>query len=115
MGRSSMKFTMSVDNTEQFKKLLDGKKKEILEEAGRFVSGEAKLRAPVDTGKLRDSLTEQMNGQDQVDIGTVVEYSDYVELGTSRQDAQPYLLPAFEENIEAIKSIMRTRISELGG
>lgn len=115
MSRSGLNFKMTVDNSEQFKRLLDSKKEEILREAGQFVSGEAKLRAPVDTGELRDSLKEQMNGDSQVDIGTVVEYSDYVELGTSRQQAQPYLRPAFEENIEVIKSMMRKRVAELGG
>lgn len=111
---SKIKFTMKVDNTEEFKRLLSSKREQVLKEVGQYVSGEAKLRAPVDTGELKGSLGEQVVNDNQVDIGTSVHYSDYVELGTSRQQAQPYLLPAFEENIEEIKGIISERISELG-
>ena len=38
-------------------------------------------------------------------IGTNVEYAPYVELGTSRQDAQPFLKPAIEEYAEKYKEI----------
>ena len=107
-------FKLTVDNSKAFIRLMDEKKEEILMEVGGFVSGEAKLNVPVDTGRLGESLTEMMVGDDTVQIGTDVEYSEYVEFGTSRQKAQPYLLPAYEENKEQIKKMMRKRASELG-
>lgn len=59
----------------------------------------AKQNCPVDTGRLRSSITNEL-GQDSqglvATIGTNVEYAPYVELGTSRMAAQPFLLPALE-------------------
>lgn len=53
----------------------------------------------VRTGRLRGSLTwapGEENGEPYVDVGTNVEYAPYVELGTSRMSARPYLRPALE-------------------
>ena len=59
----------------------------------------AKRNCPVDTGRLRSSITNEI-GQDGEGlvavIGTNVEYAPYVELGTSKMAAQPFLLPALE-------------------
>lgn len=54
---------------------------------------------PVDTGRLRSSITNEL-GQDgqglMATVGTNVEYAAFVELGTSKMAAKPYLLPALE-------------------
>lgn len=59
----------------------------------------AKQLCPVDTGRLRSSITNEL-GQDGdglvATIGTNVEYAPHVELGTSKMAAQPFLLPALE-------------------
>ena len=59
----------------------------------------AKQGCPVDTGRLRSSITNEL-GTDAdglvAVIGTNVDYAPYVELGTSRMAAQPFLLPALE-------------------
>lgn len=59
----------------------------------------AKGLCPVDTGRLRSSITNEI-GEDGdglvATIGTNVEYAPYVELGTSKMAAQPFLLPALE-------------------
>jgi HK97 gp10 family phage protein len=62
------------------------------------VQRRAKQLCPVDTGRLRNSIAVEleeggMNGA----VGTNVKYAPFVEFGTSRMPAQPYLLPAFEE------------------
>ena len=53
----------------------------------------------VRTGRLRASITWRP-GQDAlspyVDIGSAVHYAPYVELGTSRMAARPFLRPALE-------------------
>jgi HK97 gp10 family phage protein len=57
----------------------------------------AKKLAPVDTGRLRASITHALGRDSQsiyCDVGTDVEYAPYVEFGTSTQAAQPYLRPA---------------------
>lgn len=59
----------------------------------------AKQLCPVDTGRLRSSITNEL-GQDGdglvATIGTNVEYAPHVELGTSKMAAQPFLLPALD-------------------
>lgn len=50
-------------------------------------------------GRLRSSITNEIGTDAQglvAVIGTNVEYAPYVELGTSRMAAQPFLLPALE-------------------
>lgn len=59
----------------------------------------AKRLSPVDTGRLRSSITHEMGheGGDLVGrVGTNVDYSPHVELGTSRMRAQPFLRPALD-------------------
>lgn len=53
----------------------------------------------VRTGRLRSSITWRL-GEDAAglyaDIGSAVEYAPYVEMGTSRMAARPFLRPALE-------------------
>jgi HK97 gp10 family phage protein len=61
------------------------------------VQGGAQRLCPVDTGRLRSSITHRLE-QDGIGlvayVGTNVEYAIYVELGTSRTPAEPFLRPA---------------------
>lgn len=109
-----------------------------LTKAGLLVEAEAKRNCPVDTGNLRSSIKSEVNGNTAT-IGTNVEYAPYVEFGTGlfaihgdgRQDVpwvyrdddgnyhstvgiqpQPYLLPALDDNRDAIKNIFQEAIKE---
>jgi HK97 gp10 family phage protein len=61
------------------------------------VRDRAKELAPVKTGFLRDSIEVVMTGVSNGSVVAQKEYAPYVELGTSRAPAQPFLLPALEE------------------
>lgn len=68
-----------------------------LERRALKVERQAKHLAPVDTGRLRDSITHAMATDAEglyVDIGSNVEYAIYQELGTRFMAAHPYLRPA---------------------
>lgn len=66
-----------------------------LEIIGLTAENYAKKACPVDTGRLRNSITHVISpDENAVYIGTNVEYAEAVELGTSHQKAQPYLKPA---------------------
>lgn len=72
--------------------------KELARRAVR-VETAAKRRAPVDTGRLRSSISRELgidNRGLRARIGTDVDYAIYVEFGTSRARAQPYLRPALD-------------------
>lgn len=57
----------------------------------------AKKRCPVRTGALRNSITVDFYGKMSAQIGPHMLYDKYVEFGTRKMAAQPYLFPAFEE------------------
>jgi HK97 gp10 family phage protein len=63
------------------------------------VEGAAKRLCPVDTGRLRASISHRL-GEDAeslfADVGTAVEYAPHVEFGTERMAARPYLRPALD-------------------
>lgn len=75
-----------------------------LEAIGLTAEGYAKDECPVDTGRLRNSITHAVEG-DAVYIGTNVEYAPYVELGTSRMKARPFLGPAAENHGQEYKEL----------
>lgn len=63
-----------------------------------IVERDAKMLAPVDTGAMRNSIASEMVDDltGQVSVGQ--EYARFVEYGTSRMAAQPFLTPALEGN-----------------
>lgn len=76
---------------------LEVETEEALVRVGMRVQSTARGLAPVDTGRLRSSIV-MVKGRDgagfYVAIGTNVSYARFVEFGTSRTRAQPFLTPA---------------------
>jgi len=73
--------------------------KKELKKKGLKVVRESKRQAPVDTGRLRSSITLQVintNTLPKVVVGTNVEYAPYVEFGTVNRPPDPYLRPALQ-------------------
>lgn len=85
-------------------------KAQALEMIGGMAESFAKKACPVDTGRLRNSITHAQFDENTEVIGTNVEYAPYVELGTMRMSARPFLRPAAEnhkaEYVAVIKSVM---------
>lgn len=99
--------------------VLDASEQQVakaLEEMALTAEGYATMLCPVGTpestgiphyigGTLKNSISHTTTKEDAI-IGTNVEYAPYVELGTSKMKAQPYLRPAIEEHIDEYKSII---------
>lgn len=101
------------DNTGQAVDGIDSAIGTALEEIGLLAENYAAKRCPVDTGNLRGSITHEVDaGDNAVYIGTNVEYAPYVELGTSRQKAQPFLRPAASEHGAQYRQVLE---KALGG
>lgn len=124
------------------KKLSPDKIKTILIRAGFLIEGAAKRKAPVDTGRLRASISTNWNGSGMqygaltepvddskesdgvnqpelkpndmcvISVGSNVEYAPYLEFGTENQAPQPYLMPAYLENIGKIKAMIEYEIEK---
>lgn len=94
------------DNREAIADAIDRALVAALEEVGLVAEGYAKCACPVDTGRLRNSITHIVDeGTRHVIIGTNVEYAPYVELGTRRQKPQPFLKPAANDHYSTYKGI----------
>lgn len=75
-------------------------KAEALEDMGEMAVSYAKDKCPVRTGRLQNSITYKVS-DGRVVVGTDVEYGASVELGTRKQQAQPFLVPALTEHMAA--------------
>lgn len=87
-------------------------KKRCLVKIGLVAERYAKKIAPVQTGRLRGSITHTHDDESAY-IGTNVEYAPYVELGTSRRTAKPYLKPAVQNNKDVFKKIIDEEFADL--
>lgn len=105
-----MSASLRSDNRAQVKANIDHAIKNALEACGALVEGYAKQKCPVDTGHLRNSITHQVDGDKSVTIGTDVEYAPFVELGTSRMGAQPYLRPAVTQHMDDIRKLFESQL-----
>ena len=97
-----VKFT---DNSAEILKAFEEATARGLEKIGLTAEGYAKSNAPVDTGRLRNSITHEVDGQ-EVYIGSNVEYAIYVEMGTVKMKAQPFLKPAATEHSRTYRAIL---------
>lgn len=75
---------------------IEGDIEDRLRSAALQVEALAKLRAPVDTGFLRNSISAQRITAKRWVVEAGAYYAPYVEYGTVRAAAQPFLRPALE-------------------
>jgi HK97 gp10 family phage protein len=95
---------------------------EALKRAAETVLDSAKEKVPVDTGKLKDTLdmstVKTKNGEKYIEVGITkgdnseIFYGKFIEWGTSQRPATPYLQPAYEENQNKIKEIIKQELKE---
>jgi len=71
-----------------------GAARRLVQRAVVDVEGQAKQRAAVDTGALRQSIGGRMIGDTSGEVGVGQEYAIYVEYGTVNAPAQPFMHPA---------------------
>ena len=91
---------------------LKTKLSQALEVIGGMAESYAKGACPVDTGRLRNSITHEQTGENEETIGSGVEYAPYVELGTTRMQAQPFLTPAAEGHSAEYESVVQSILSQ---
>lgn len=103
--------TVNEDNTEEVSQGIVRAIDRALEEIGLAAEGHAKRACPVDTGNLRNSITHAVAAdEDAVYVGTDVEYAPYVEMGTRRTAAQPFLRPAATEHGSTYRGILKRNL-----
>ena len=98
---------MKVDYKDYSKEVLaalEKGKRNALTAIGATAETYAKKATPVDTGRLRNSISHSVDGEAAY-IGTNVEYAPYVELGTSRAKAHHMLQKAATEHSTEYKRL----------
>ena len=75
----------------------------VLQEAGQQMEQSAIRRVPVRTGYLRSTIFYRVWAQ-TLKFGATADYAPHVEFGTRFMAAQPFLRPAFDEQVRAIKT-----------
>ena len=93
------------DNTDEVLAALERAKKRGLEAIGLTAEGHAKKETPVDTGRLRNSISHETDDESAY-IGTNVEYAPYVELGARGRQGVHMLQRAASEHGSEYKRLM---------
>lgn len=115
-----MQVVLNIEGAKELeKKLLSfepklGKKiiRQALRSGAKLILAEAKANVPVDTGALRDSLKVRAMRKRKHRYGVMVQtsegwfkgeqfYGAFVEFGTDKMAAQPFVRPAFDSEKEA--------------
>ena len=85
---------------------LETKYETTLNQVGDMVRDDAKSTVPVQTGALKASIRKEVKMTERAAyVGSDLYYSVYVELGTSRQEGQPFLRSALDKAQSFLDSI----------
>ena len=93
------------DNTKEVLSALDKAIERGLEAIGLAAEGHAKKETPVDTGRLRNSISHAVEDKSAY-IGTSVEYAPYVELGARGRDGKHMLQRSATQHTAEYKKLM---------
>lgn len=93
-----------IDNSQAFLDALPDVMREALSEIGERAVSYAKDDVAVDTGATRDSIDYSVDGN-TLTLGANTPQALFVEIGTQRMPARPYLRPALEEHGDEYKDL----------
>jgi HK97 gp10 family phage protein len=81
--------------------------------AAMNIQANAQTTVPVDTGRLKNSIAARQISEMEWVVGTSVDYALYVEMGTRRTPARPYLRPAAVREAPALRQAVTSIIKGL--
>lgn len=102
------------ENFDEFQRVLASELEEALEDVVDTVGSEAQANAPVDTGRLRDEISWQVERiaealiEGQIESGAP--YSAFVEFGTIYMEPNSFMSPALDGNRDWIVQRVETAI-----
>lgn len=86
---------------------------QVVTEVARTIKAEARQRAPVRTGALRDSIHNRPVGKLSEEVVAEVDYAVYVELGTTRTPPRPFLGPAAQSVVGRVEGLVRQALEKI--
>jgi len=97
------------DNTSRILNILRVNKLAALHEAGKFGVSKMDEYVPVDTGYLKSRNDYRIRGgmiDRYLELINQSHYSGYVEMGTRRMKARPFMRPALYNHVDALTNIV---------
>ena len=86
---------------------LETKYETTLNQVGDMVRDDAKSTVPVQTGALKASIRKEVDMAEKATyVGSDLDYSVYVELGSSKREAKPFLRSALDKVQQFIDTIL---------
>lgn len=103
------------NNLPRFRRALTPMVAQMVAKAALDIEAHAKSMAPIDTGALANSIGAEQVGELSWVVRVGVHYGIYVEFGTFKMAAQPYLTPAFmlvgPRFVSAVKTAVKGALS----
>lgn len=100
------------DNSDLIKQATAEQVYEALDLVGTDAEGFVSLLTPVDTGRLRNSITHEVQ-ENAVIVGTNVEYAEEVEMNEKMRHKvgqAHYLRDGIANNVDSFKSVIETAL-----
>jgi HK97 gp10 family phage protein len=84
---------------------------DAIEAAGQEMVATARQIVPVRTGYLQSTIYHKTDpGELTLELGAKADYALYVEMGTRRMAAEPFIRPAVDAGLEKLQSLIRDGI-----
>ena len=77
-------------------KQLESQFEAVVQIAARNIEARSKQLVPIDTGATMNSIEARPEGKMEWRIGPTTEYAPFLEFGTERMTARPYMIPSGE-------------------
>lgn len=100
-------------NMEKYDAKIRQKLDDIIQSAALNILSDAKRHAPVDTGRLRNSIHYEKTGEAAAEVGTNVEYAIVQEFGSSKMRAHPFMRPAADENAPKLVADIKSTLKDV--
>lgn len=101
---------LNVNNIEEAKKIMHKRILVALEASGLYAERKAKEKCPVDTGRLRNSITHVVSGDPERSYSFSADFTSRFLTGENRklskeekaEDNKVYIIPKTDENLETL-------------
>jgi len=109
---------ITINASKAIKKLAKANKRvpkafqDVLFKVAALVEAEAVRLAPVDTGRLKDSIHIEVESKSKITISDGVFYGVFQELGSFRTPPQPFMLPAAQKAAKNVKALMKKALKK---
>ena len=89
--------------------LINSALKRVIRKSALLVERHAKMRSPVDTGRLRSSIRTMIN-ELTATVNPTVDYAIFVHDGTSRMKGRPFMKWGVEDAKDKIQTVFEREI-----